>query len=189
MESKYLVYGVVAVLVLCVLWFVGSYNGLVRLDAEVEEGWAQVENQYQRRADLIPNLVASVRGYAEHESDVFTEVTRMRSQWASAVASGDRHAEIDAARGMDSALSRLLLVAENYPQLRASDNFLALQGQLEGTENRISVERMRYNQRVREYNIRIKRIPTVFVANMFGYDRKPFFEAVEGAQEVPQVEF
>ena len=171
------------------MWFAGSYNSLVRLDSTVEEKWAQVENQYQRRADLVPNLVATVKGYATHEEELFTEVTKLRSQWGAAAASGDREGQIQAARGMDSAISRLLLVAENYPQLRASENFLALQSQLEGTENRIAVERMRYNEVVREYNIKIRRVPTVFIANMFGFTKKEFFEADEGTQQVPEVAF
>ncbi|MFH1788365.1 MAG: LemA family protein [Candidatus Altiarchaeota archaeon] len=191
MDKKiwYVLGGIAAVILILVLWFVGSYNSLVRLDTTVEEKWAQVENQYQRRADLVPNLVATVKGYAAHEENLFTEVTKLRSQWGAAAASGDREGQIQAARGMDSAISRLLLVAENYPQLRASENFLALQSQLEGTENRIAVERMRYNEIVREYNIKIRRIPTVFIANMFGFDAKEFFEADEGSQQVPEVSF
>lgn len=191
MDKKiwYVLGGIVAVILIFVLWFAGSYNSLVRLDATVEEKWAQVENQYQRRADLVPNLVATVKGYATHEEELFTEVTKLRSQWGAAAASGDREGQIQAARGMDSAISRLLLVAENYPQLRASENFLALQSQLEGTENRIAVERMRYNEVVREYNIKIRRIPTVFIANMFGFTKKEFFEADEGTQTVPEVAF
>jgi len=191
MDKKiwYILGAILVIGLLFVSWFAGSYNSLVRLDTTVEEKWAQVENQYQRRADLIPNLVSTVKGYAAHETELFTEVTKLRSQWAEAVASGDRESEIQAARGMDSAISRLLLVAENYPQLRASENFLALQSQLEGSENRIAVERMRYNEAVREYNIKIRRVPTVIIANMFGFTKKQFFEAKEGAEEVPEVEF
>ena len=170
-------------------WFVSIYNGLITLDNTVDERWAQVENQYQRRADLIPNLVNVVKGYAAHEKELFTEITALRSQWADAKASGDIDAEITAARGMDSAISRLLLVVENYPDLKANENFLALQSQLEGTENRIAVERMRYNTIVREYNIRIKKIPDSFVANMLGYEERSYFEADEGADVVPVVEF
>lgn len=192
MEKKYLIGAIAAVLLLgiiIVLWFVGTYNSLVTLDNTVEEKWAQVENQYQRRADLIPNLVNTVKGYAAHETDLFEEVTRMRSQWGKALASGDKESEIKAARGMDSAISRLLLVAENYPNLKAGENFLALQAQLEGTENRISVERRRYNTAVRDYNIKIKRIPTRFVASMYGYTKKPYFEVEEGKEAVPEVVF
>jgi LemA protein len=189
MEGKYIVVGVLVVLLIFGLWVVGIYNGLVTLDNTCEEKWAQVENQYQRRADLIPNLVNTVKGYAAHEQQLFTEVTNLRSQWASAVSSGDRSAQIEAARGMDSAISRLLLVAENYPDLKASQNFLALQSQLEGTENRIAVERMRYNEVVRQYNIKIKKIPDRFIANLAGYTKKDYFEADPGTQTVPNVEF
>jgi len=192
MDKKYIIAGIgilIVLLLIPILWFVSIYNGLITLDNTVEEKWAQVENQYQRRADLIPNLVNTVKGYASHEEKVFTEITQMRSQWAEAKASGDRDAEIEAARGMDSAISRLLLVAENYPDLKASQNFLALQSQLEGTENRIAVERMRYNQVVREFNIRIKKLPDRFVAGMLGYEKRTYFEAKEGAEEVPEVSF
>jgi len=192
MDKKYIIAGIgilIVLLLIPILWFVSIYNGLITLDNTVEEKWAQVENQYQRRADLIPNLVNTVKGYAKHEEKVFTEVTKMRSRWAEAKASGDRDAEIEAARGMDSAISRLLLVAENYPDLKASQNFLALQSQLEGTENRIAVERMRYNQVVREFNIRINKLPDRFVAGMLGYEKRTYFEAKEGAEEVPEVSF
>lgn len=171
------------------LWFMSIYNGLVTLDNTVEEKWAQVENQYQRRADLIPNLVETVKGYASHEKELFTEITKLRSQWTQAKASGDRDAEIGAARGLDSAIARLLLVAENYPDLKANQNFLALQSQLEGTENRISVERMRYNEAVREFNIRIQKIPDKFIAGILGYTKKAYFEAAVGTEQVPKVEF
>lgn len=187
LNTTLIVLGAIGFLVLIlVIWFAATYNGLITLSNNVENGWAQVENQYQRRADLIPNLVNTVKGYASHEENLFTEVTKLRSQWASA---GTREEKIEAANGMDSAISRLLLVAENYPELKASENFLALQAQLEGTENRIAVERMRYNEAVKIYNIRIKRIPTVFVANMLGYEKKAYFEAEEGAEEVPEVTF
>lgn len=190
--DKKIIVGVGAVLLFALMivgWFVAIYNGLITLDNTVEEKWAQVENQYQRRADLIPNLVNTVKGYAAHEKELFTEITELRSQWMSARASGDREAEMESARKMDSAISRLLLVVENYPDLKASENFLALQSQLEGTENRIAVERMRYNEAVREYNIRIRKIPDSFIADMLGYEKKPYFEAEEGTEKVPVVEF
>jgi LemA protein len=187
LNTTLIVLGAIGILVLIlVLWFVGTYNGLITLSNTVEEKWAQVENQYQRRADLIPNLVNTVKGYASHEEKLFTEVTKLRSQWAGAAT---REEKIGVARGMDSAISRLLLVAENYPELKASENFLALQAQLEGTENRIAVERKRYNEAVKIYNIRIKRIPTVFIANILGYEKKAYFEAEAGAEEVPEVTF
>ena len=169
-----------------VIWFVATYNGLIRVSESVDTAWAQVENQYQRRVDLIPNLVSTVKGYAAHERELFTEITRLRSQWASAATIPDK---IGAARGLEGAIGRLLLVAENYPDLKASQNFLALQAQLEGTENRIAVERKRYNDAVRKYNVKIRRIPTNIVAGMLGYERNEYFEAAEGADVVPTVDF
>lgn len=167
-------------------WFLITYNGLISAEESVDAQWYQVENQYQRRADLIPNLVETVKGYARQEERVLTEVTKYRSQWAAAKTQEDK---IEAAKGMDSALSRLLVVAENYPQLKSNENFLALQAQLEGTENRIAVERMRYNEKVRDYNKNIKRMPASVVANTYGFDEKPYFEAERGAEEAPEVKF
>ncbi len=167
-------------------WFLITYNGLVSAEEGVDAQWYQVENQYQRRADLIPNLVETVKGYAAHEEKLFLEVTKYRSQWSAA---GTQEEKIEAAKGMDSAISRLLVVVENYPQLKASENFLALQAQLEGTENRIAVERMRYNEKVRDYNTGIKRMPSSIVASTFGFGSKSYFEAVRGAEEAPDVNF
>jgi LemA protein len=178
--------GIGVFLVIILLWFVSSYNGLITLSESVDTSWAQVENQYQRRADLIPNLVNTVKGYASHEKELFTEITSLRSQWASATT---KTGKISAAKGLDSGLSRLMLVAENYPQLKAGENFLALQTQLEGTENRVAVERKRYNEVVKAYNIKIKRIPTVFIANMFGYSAEEYYEADKGAEVVTKVDF
>ncbi len=181
---------VVAAVVVLVLLVGGvfffTYNGLVTAQEGVDAQWYQVENQYQRRADLIPNLVDTVKGYAAHEEKVFTEVTKYRSQWSAATTQEEKMA---AAEGMDSAISKLLVVVEGYPQLKASDNFLALQAQLEGTENRIAVERMRYNEKVRDYNTQLKRIPSSFVAGMSGLEPKAYFEAEKGAQDVPDVNF
>lgn len=187
LNKNLLIFGGIALFVLIIiLWFVGAYNSLITLSESVDTSWAQVENQYQRRADLIPNLVNTVKGYAAHERELFTEITQLRSQWASATT---KQGKIEAARGLEGALSRLLLVAENYPQLKASENFLALQAQLEGTENRVAVERKRYNDAVRVYNIKIKRIPTNIVANMFGYEKSEYFEVEEGKEAVPEVTF
>ncbi|MCK5661073.1 MAG: LemA family protein [Methanosarcinales archaeon] len=190
MNSKNMLLGIVGAIVIIALlfggWFLSSYNGLVTADEGVDASWAQVENQYQRRADLIPNLVSTVKGYAAHEEEILLGVTKARSQWGEAAT---QQQKINAANSMDSAISRLLLVVENYPNLKANENFLALQAQLEGTENRISVERMRYNEQVRVYNTMIRRMPTAIVANMFGFDEKLYFEAVEGAEIVPDVEF
>ena len=172
--------------VIMVGWFVGVHNSIVSSDQSVGAAWSQVENQYQRRADLIPNLVETVKGYAKHEATVFEEVTKARSQWSGAKTPDEK---IRAAGEMDSAISRLLVVVEAYPNLKASESYIALQAQLEGTENRISTERMRYNDAVREYNTKIKQIPTSIVANFYGYKEKTFFEADKGAEKVPKVNF
>jgi LemA protein len=178
--------GLAFIVLVVIVWFIGTYNSLISTDQSVNEKWSQVENQYQRRADLIPNLVETVKGYAAHESKVFTEVTEARSRWASAKTPDDK---IKAAGEMDSALSRLMVVVENYPQLKASENFVALQAQLEGTENRITVARMDYNTVVRDYNVKVKTIPTSIVAGVYGYNDKPFFEAEKGAENAPKVNF
>jgi LemA protein len=179
--------GALALIVLIiVVWFIGTYNSLVSADQAVNEKWSQVENQYQRRADLIPNLVETVKGYAEHEATVFEAVTKARSQWASAKTPDEK---VKAAGEMDSAIARLLVVAEAYPTLKASDNFIALQAQLEGTENRVTVARMDYNTVVKEYNVKTKKIPTSIVAGIYGYNDKPFFEAEKGSEKAPKVNF
>ncbi|HUV82758.1 MAG TPA: LemA family protein [archaeon] len=181
------VFGAIAIIILLIGgWFFITYNGLVAAEESVDAQWAQVESQYQRRADLIPNLVETVKGFAAQEKEIFIEVTKYRSQWSEATTQEEK---IEAARGMDSALARLLVVVENYPQLKSNENFLTLQAQLEGTENRVAVERMRYNEKVRDYNTRTKKMPTVFIANMFGFDSKLYFEAEEGAEDVPDVKF
>ena len=177
--------GVLALLI--ILFIVGTYNSLVRLDNTVDNKWADVETQYQRRVDLIPNLVNTVKGYAAHEKDLFTEITKLRSQWASA--RGNVQRQIQTANQIDSASSRLLLVAENYPDLKASTNFLALQDELAGTENRIAVARQRYNEAVKNLNIKTETFPSNMVANMFGFDEREYFEAIEGAEVAPTVEF
>lgn len=178
--------GLALIVLIVVVWFIGTYNSLVSTDQSVNEKWSQVENQYQRRADLIPNLVETVKGYAKHEATVFEEVTKARSQWASAKTPNEK---IKAAGEMDSALSRLMVVVESYPQLKASDNFVALQAQLEGTENRVTVARMDYNTVVKEYNVKIKTIPTSIVAGIYNYNDKPFFEAEKGSEKAPKVNF
>jgi len=186
MKNRNFVLGGIGLVVLLIIWFVFAYNSLITLSESVDTAWAQVENQYQRRADLIPNLVNTVKGYAAHEKELFTEITQLRSQWASATT---KQGKIKAANGLEGALSRLLLVAENYPQLKANENFLGLQASLEGTENRVAVERKRYNDAVKVYNIKIKRIPTNIVAGMFGYEKETYFEAEEGSEKVPEVKF
>ncbi len=186
MSFKNILIAIVLIGILFGGWFLITYNGLVSAQEGVDAQWHQVENQYQRRADLIPNLVETVKAYAAQEEKIFTEVTKYRSQWNAATTQDEK---IKAAKGMDSSLSRLLVVVENYPQLKSNENFLALQAQLEGTENRIAVERMRYNEKVRDYNTLIKRMPSSIVANTYGFGSKSYFEAEKGAEEAPAVKF
>jgi len=175
------------VLLLMGVWFIGGLNHVVRLDESVNSAWAQVENQLQRRNDLIPNLVSTVKGYAGHESTLFTEITKLRSQWGNAKT---REEKITTANQTSGALSRLLLVVENYPDLKANQNFLALQSQLEGTENRLSVERMRYNNAVKIFNAYRRTVFGSFFASVRGLDTpREYFEATKGAEAVPQVAF
>ena len=177
-----------AIVVLIALMLVGMYNSFVNMRTNVDGKWANVEAQYQRRADLIPNLVTVTSEYANYEKSTLTEITELRSQWASARSSGDREAQMAAANEMDSLISRLLLVAENYPQLRASETFRALQDELAGTENRVAVARMDYNNAVRDYNRAIKSFPGVMFAGMFGFSEEAYFEAAEGTEQAPAVE-
>lgn len=168
-------------------WFVNGWNQVMRLNQGVSEAWAQVENQLQRRNDLVPNLVNTVKGYASHERQLFSRITELRSQWAKAQTRAEK---IQAAEGLGGVLSRLLLVAENYPELKASENFLTLQAQLEGTENRIAVERNRYNLSVKEFNTYIQNIPGVFFASLRGLNKPVvYFQAEAAARAVPKVEF
>jgi len=179
--------GLAAVIVILGIAFASVYNGMVAKHETITAKWAQVENQLQRRNDLIPNLVNSVKGYAAHERTVFEAVTEARSQWAKAATLDDK---INAASSMDSALSRLLLVVENYPQLKADQTFLRLMDELSGTENRIAVERMRYNEAVRDYNITVRQFPGNIVAAVSGYKvATEYFKAEQGSRAVPQVEF
>lgn len=166
---------------------VGTRNTVVTLDEQIDNAWAQVENVLQRRADLIPNLVETVKGIAKQEQKVFIEVAKARSQVAKA---GTRREQIQANQQLTGALSRLLLVVERYPEIKSNQNFLALQAQLEGTENRIAVERKRYNDAVRAYNVYVRRFPANVIASMFGYGKRDeYFEAAEGAETVPNVRF
>ena len=180
---------IVTIVVVLILWFFGTYNGLISLSSKVDAQWANVESQYQRRIDLIPNLVSTVKGYAKHEENIFTEITELRSRWQDAKSSNNINAEIQTINQVEGALSRLLVLVEAYPDLKASQNFLSLQDELAGTENRIAVERMRYNEAVRGYNIKIKRIPAAIVANILNFESRPYFEAEEGAEQAPQVNF
>jgi len=193
--------GILAILGIFVLLAIalagGSYNRLVRLSQGVDSQWAQVENVYQRRADLIPNLVATVSGAANFEKSTLTEITQARASVGqvkinpnSAPTDAAKLAEFDRAQGqLSSALSRLLVVAERYPDLKATQNFRDLQAQLEGTENRISVERRDFNQAVQAYDTAIKSFPAVLYAGMFGFHEKPYFNATPGAETPPKVQF
>ena len=176
------------VLLISILWFVGAYNGLIRADTEVDEAWANVETQYQRRADLIPNLIEVVKESASFQQETFLEVTALRSQWQSAKTAGNRLEQFQIGETMGSALSRLLVTVEKYPDLDL-DTFKNLQAQLEGTENRVSVARNRYNEKVKIINVKIRKFPTVIIANMFGFEKEEFFESKPGTEDVPVVDF
>ena len=165
---------VIVVIVLIAIWGITSYNGMVKMDESVSTAWSNVENQYQRRSDLIPNLVNTVKGYASHENDLTPEKMQAYQK-----AQGE----------VGSALSRLLAITEAYPDLKANENFKELQAQLEGTENRISVERKRFNDTARAYNTAIRTFPRNLLAGMFGFDKRPYFESEEGADKAPKVEF
>ncbi len=173
----------------------GMYNGMVTLSESVDKQWADVENVYQRRADLIPNLVATVKGYAEHEQQTLEGVINARSKATSTTINpGDLSAQNiasfqQAQEGLSSALSRLMVVVERYPELKANKNFLELQSQLEGSENRIAIERRKFNESAQAYNTSIKLFPKNLFAGMFGFVKKPYFEAQSGAETAPKVEF
>ena len=172
--------------VLLVVLLVGKYNSMVSQSESVDNSWAQVQNVLQRRADLIPNLVNTVKGYAAHEKEVFENVAAARAKLAGARSPEEA---TNANQQLDSALSRLLVIAEAYPQLKANENFIRLQDELAGTENRISVERMRYNDEVKSFNQSIKRFPNNLVAGTFGFHTKTYFQADATAQKVPEVKF
>ena len=184
---------VAAVVVILFFWVKNSYNSLVKADEQVSAAWAQVENVYQRRADLIPNLVATVKGYAEHESATLESVVAARAK-ATQMSVTDLDAasieEYQAAQGeLSQALGRLLMITENYPDLKANQNFRDLQAQLEGTENRIATERMKFNEASRTYNTMVRTFPKNIIASMFNFDTKGYFKAEEGAETAPEVKF
>lgn len=196
MKKSWIVIIVIVVAVIFMYsWFKGSYNGMVVASENVDKQWADVENVYQRRADLIPNLVATVKGYANHEKETLEGVVNARAKATSTTINAgnltpDKIAAFQQAQdGLSSALSKLMVVVEKYPDLKANTNFLELQSQLEGTENRISVERRKFNEAARGYNTLIKRFPKNLFANMFGFEPKPYFKAQEGADTAPKVEF
>lgn len=193
--SRIILIVIAVILVLFVFRGCRGYNNLVTLREQVNRDWSNVENVYQRRADLIPNLVNTVKGYAAHEQETFTRVTEARSKATSVTIDAANMTEADlqrfqAAQGeISSALSRLLAVAENYPELKANQNFLELQAQLEGTENRIAVERRKFNETATTYNTAIKTFPTVIFAGWFGFKDRPYFQAEAGSEKAPTVQF
>lgn len=186
---------VLGVLAIVVIWGVGRYNAIITGEENVNTAWSQVENQYQRRADLIPNLVETVKGYAAHESETLEGVIAARAKATQVVvdpthASAEQIAAFQAVQGeLSQALGRLMAISESYPDLKASANFSALQSQLEGTENRITVARNNFNEVARQFNTMIRRFPTNIIANMMNAEQRPYFAAVEGAEQAPQVQF
>ncbi|MCF7912988.1 MAG: LemA family protein [Candidatus Cloacimonetes bacterium] len=203
MEEFIMKKGLIVLIVIIVIilgaysWVKGNYNRLVNMDESVKASWSQVENVYQRRMDLIPNLVNTVKGYAAHEQETFQMVTEARSKVGGMVnidesvlndpAMFEKFQQAQSQLG--SALQRLMVVQERYPELKANQNFLELQSQLEGTENRIAVERRRFNETAKIYNTTIRTFPTLMLANMFGFSSKPYFQAAAGAEQAPTVEF
>ncbi len=192
-----IVFAILLIAVISVfIWGKNTYNSLVAMDEAVKEKWSQVENVYQRRFDLIPNLVATVQGYAIHEQETLTAVTEARAKVGGTIQVGQDMLNNPAAfqqfqqaqNSLGGALSRLMVVVERYPDLKANENFLALQSQLEGTENRITVERQRFNETARAYNTAIKKFPAMFIANLMGFDERPYFTAQQGADQAPNVQ-
>ena len=181
--------GIMVVLLLCTFSFVNTQNHLIDLQEEVNLQHAQVETNLQRRSNLIPNLVATVKAYADHEETVFTEIAEARSKLASSIESGDMESISKANDAFDSALNRLLVLTENYPDLKASKQFIGLQDELAGTENRISVSRQYYNEAVNSYNTAIKKFPASIVSSLTGHQPEKYFEASEEAKEAPTVNF
>ena len=185
----------VAIVLACFGWVKSTYNGFVQQQEGVEAAWAQVENVYQRRADLIPNLVATVKGYAKHEQETLDKVVSARAKATQITVdptnlTAESLKKYQEAQGeLGSALGKLLAITENYPDLKANQNFLELQAQLEGTENRITVERQKFNETAKAYNTEVRKFPANIIAGMFGFERKPYFEAESGAEKAPKVEF
>ena len=194
-KSSIILISVVAFLAILFLWGTSGYNSLVTSREEVNSQWANVESQYQRRSDLIPNLVSTVKGYATHESSTLEGVVAARAKATQVTIdpknlTPEKLQEYQAAQGqVSSALGKLLMITENYPDLKANQNFLELQAQLEGTENRISVERNRYNEAAKNYDISIKRFPKSILASIGGFTDKPYFESEKGTEKAPSVKF
>jgi LemA protein len=196
MKKSWIVIGVIVVLVFIIYrLFAGSYNNMVDKEENVKSQWAQVENSYQRRSDLIPNLVSTVKGYAEFEKSTLTEVIQARASATSVKIDANNLSPENIAKfqqaqdGLSGALSRLLVSVEKYPDLKANQNFLELQSQLEGTENRIAVERGRFNEMVQDYNKYVRSFPSNIFAGMFGFAQKGYFQAAAGADKAPEVKF
>jgi len=194
-KSWIIIIAIVVAVFLLYGWVSGSYNEMVNKSEAVKAQWSQVENVYQRRADLIPNLVNTVKGYATHEKETLEGVVQARAK-ATSVTIDANHLNPQALQrfqkvqdGLSQALSRLMVVVERYPNLKANQNFLELQAQLEGTENRIAVERRRFNQETQAYDVYIKLFPGNILANLFGFSEKPYFKAEKGAEKVPKVKF
>lgn len=188
-KGSVLIFGLIAIVAISIILIisgVSTYNRLVSQNEEVQTALSQIDNQLQRRNDLIPNLVETVKGYASHEEEIFTSIAESRSKLAGA---GTMEDKAEASSDLSNALSRLLVVAENYPELKANENFRQLADELAGTENRIGIARMEYNETVKEYNTAIKKFPTVIFAGIFGFERYEYFEADEGAQKAPEVKF
>ena len=185
----------IAAIAAVAMWAISAYNGMVKMDESVSTAWSNVENQYQRRTDLIPNLVNTVKGYAAHEKETFEAVVSARSKATQMTIDADEltpeklQAYQKAQGEIGAALGRLLAITENYPELKANENFKELQAQLEGTENRISVERRNFNEVARSYNTAIRTFPKSLLAGMFGFEKRPYFEAEEGAGKAPEVKF
>ena len=183
------------IVVIIIFWGIGGYNGMVSLDEGVQNKWADVETQYQRRADLIPNLVNTVKGYAAHESQTLENVVKARSEASSVKVdpqniTPEKLAEYQKAQsGVSSALGRLMVIVEKYPDLKANQNFLELQSQLEGTENRINTARRDFNEAAKGFNTEMRRFPKNILAGMFGFEKKAYFEAEKGAEKAPEVQF
>lgn len=188
-SGRSILVGVGALVILAVFWFFGTRNSLVSLKEDVEMQQSQIETTLQRRSDLIPNLVATVKGYASHEKEVFTEIADARAKLSGSIESGNMESISEANKALDSALGRLLAISENYPELKASEQFIALQDELAGTENRISVARQHYNEKVKNYNTTVQSFPTSIIAGMSGYYPLQYFEADENAKKVPEVKF
>ena len=185
MKTNQLLLALLGIVAVIGILLAGSYNGLVAKNQEVDKQWSQVESQYQRRYDLIPNLVEATKGTLKQEQNVFNDIAQARQNYAGAQTVNEK---AEAATQLESSLGRLLVIVENYPELKSNETVLALMDELAGTENRISVERMRFNETVQSYNTQIKSFPTLLIAGMFGFNEKSYFESVDQAETAPQVD-